>query len=141
MGLRCSNPHSHPSGSSSRVLTQEVSALVERQTQALFGDVKALQRQMQEAVGAGVGSVEDLLHRVESAIAEKRVETVEMSAATQRRAVLEAVAFGSFLRDVEDSVDGTYQLLTAAGPGDGPEGGPTGPAAPPSGGSGPVTVL
>lgn len=34
-----------------------------------------------------------------------QVETLTMTVATQRRAVLEAVAFGTFLRDVETHVD------------------------------------
>lgn len=35
-----------------------------------------------------------------------------MTVATQRRAVLEAVAYGCFLRDVESWVDSDYSLLT-----------------------------
>ena len=37
-----------------------------------------------------------------------------MSVGTQRRAVLEAVAYGTFLRDIENYVDTEYQLLSAA---------------------------
>lgn len=35
----------------------ESAQLTERQTQALFGDIKALQRDMQEAVGQDAGSM------------------------------------------------------------------------------------
>jgi hypothetical protein len=34
---------------------------------------------------------------------------------TQRRAVLEAVAYGCFLRDVESWVDSEFELLTPIG--------------------------
>lgn len=120
---------------------------MERQTHALFGDVKALQHQMQEAIGAGVTSVDDLMQRVESAVAEQRVETVTLPAATQRRAVLEAVAFGAFLRDVEEWVDGNYHLLTphtggSSGPGGlGGLGGDPPPAPQSPSAGGPLTML
>lgn len=71
-----------------------------------------------------------------------QVEVMTVSVATQRRAVLEAIAFGSFLRDVETYVDTEYQLLTpsssASGGGGlsgfGPMGGPD--DGPDDGGSG-----
>lgn len=64
--------------------------------------------------------------RAEKAVQGDEVATVTMSLATQRRAVLEAVAFGTFLRDTEAMVDTTYGLLHAlpsggGGPGGGPE--------------------
>jgi hypothetical protein len=39
-----------------------------------------------------------------------------MTVATQRRCVLEAVAFGTFLRDVETNVQSDYNLLTPLPP-------------------------
>jgi hypothetical protein len=98
--------------STARVVSAEGAALVERQTSALFGDIKELTRQMQDAVGGGVGSAEELYARIQSAVAGNKIETVTMSVATQRRCVLEAVAFGSFLRDVEGFVGNEYGLLT-----------------------------
>ena len=99
----------------------EGAALVERQTRALFGDIKQLQQQMQEAVGKNAISMEDLMQRVQQAVAEEAVESVTMTVGTQRRAVLEAVAYGCFLRDVETDVEDKYALLTplssAGGPG------------------------
>ncbi|GBF90000.1 hypothetical protein Rsub_02706 [Raphidocelis subcapitata] len=95
-----------------RVVSAEGAALVERQTAALFGDIKELTRQMQDAVGGGVGSAEELYARIQAAVAGNKIETVTMSVATQRRCVLEAVAFGSFLRDVEGHVGNEYGLLT-----------------------------
>ncbi len=41
------------------------------------------------------------MQRMAEAVAKDEIETVTMSVGTQRRAVLEAVAFGTFLRDVE----------------------------------------
>lgn len=40
------------------------------------------------------------------------METLTLTVGTQRRAVLEAVAYGVFLRDVESWVDGEYELLS-----------------------------
>ncbi|KAL6776614.1 hypothetical protein ACKKBG_A21835 [Auxenochlorella protothecoides x Auxenochlorella symbiontica] len=95
-----------------KLVTQEGGALVERQTKALFGDPKALQRQMQEAVGKDIASLDDLMERVQKAVADGKVETLTLTVGTQRRAVLEAVAYGVFLRDVESWVDGEYALLS-----------------------------
>ena len=96
-----------------RLVTVEGAALVERQTKALFGDVKALQTQMQEAVGSDAASMDELMARVQQAVANGSVEVLDMTVGTQRRAVLEAVAYGCFLRDVEGWVDRDYGLLTA----------------------------
>jgi hypothetical protein len=57
-------------------------------------------------------SVEEVMSRISSAVESDSVETIQMSAATQRRAVLEAVAFGTFLRDVEGWIADEYGLLT-----------------------------
>lgn len=50
--------------------------------------------------------------QLQDAVAKDEVESLNITVGTQRRAVLEAVAFGTFLRDVESYVDGEYQLLT-----------------------------
>lgn len=97
-----------------RLVTREGAALVERQTEALFGDAKKLQAEMQDAVGQDAASMEELMQRVQEAVASDKVESITMTVATQRRAVLEAVAYGCFLRDVESWVDTDYGLLTAA---------------------------
>lgn len=50
----------------SRVLqSNEGARLVETQVQALFGDLKMLQDQMQQAVGQDATSMEDLMQRVQ----------------------------------------------------------------------------
>lgn len=97
-----------------RLVTREGAALVERQTEALFGDAKKLQAEMQDAVGQDAASMEELMQRVQEAVAADKVESITMTVATQRRAVLEAVAYGTFLRDIETWVDTDYGLLTAA---------------------------
>jgi hypothetical protein len=96
-----------------RLFSVEGAALVERQTEALFGDPKALQREMQEAVGQDAASVEELMKRVQEAVESDRVSNITVTVATQRRAVLEAVAYGCFLRDIETWVDTEYGLLSA----------------------------
>eukprot|EP00798_Chlamydomonas_sp_ICE-L_P020194 gene20194-26937_t len=77
-----------------------------------MGDVKSLQMQMQRTVGAEATSMEDLMQKMAKAVEEDKVETLSMTVATQRRAVLEAVAYGTFLRDVESWVQTDYDLLT-----------------------------
>ncbi|KAI3427925.1 hypothetical protein D9Q98_006317 [Chlorella vulgaris] len=98
-----------------RLVTVESAALTERQTQALYGDIKALQADMQSAVGQDASSMEEIMQRVQQAVTDGRVETVVMTVGTQRRAVLEAIAYGCFLRDVESWVDTEYELLTPVG--------------------------
>lgn len=58
---------------------------------------------------------EEIMQRVQQAVTDGRVETVVMTVGTQRRAVLEAIAYGCFLRDVESWVDTEYELLTPVG--------------------------
>lgn len=95
-----------------RLVTREGAALVERQTEALFGDAKELQEEMQKAVGQDAASMEELMQRVQEAVANDKVQNTTMTVATQRRAVLEAVAYGCFLRDIENWVNAEYGLLT-----------------------------
>lgn len=88
-------------------------SLVERQTTGLFGPVEQLSAQMAAAIGPDVQSREDFMRRMASAIEAGTVETVTLPYATQRRLVLEAVAFGAFLRDVEEGVIAKHEgLLT-----------------------------
>ena len=63
------------------------------------------------------------MERVGGAVADGRVESLTISVSTQKRAVLEAVAFGTFLRDVESRVDNDYALLTPAASGPRADGG------------------
>ena len=86
-------------------------ALVERQTTGLFGSIEALQKQMADAIGQDVSSAEDFMMRMRRAIADGAVDSLTLPYAQQRRVVLEAVAFGSFLRDVEGRVGAEQQAL------------------------------
>lgn len=52
----------------SRMLSQESVAIVETQTSALFGDIRKLQEQMQNAVGQDISSYEELMTRVQVTI-------------------------------------------------------------------------
>lgn len=101
-----------------RIVSTEGAALVERQTTALFGSVEHLTQQMAQAIGTEVKSREDFMQRMNTAMQTGQIDTVTLPYSTQRRVVLEAVAFGAFLRDVETRL-GTGDhalLLTAAGP-------------------------
>lgn len=60
-------------------------------------------------------------------MAKDTVEALSITVGTQRRAVLEAIAFGTFLRDVESYVDSEYQLLTPVLPAGRGGGGPSRP--------------
>jgi len=97
-----------------RLVSVEGMALVERQTIGLFGKISDLQREMQEAVGEmnEIADMQELVRKLQQAVVEDKVQTVTMTAATQRRMVLEAVAYGTFLRDVETMIDDEYALLT-----------------------------
>ena len=67
---------------------------------------------MQEKVGTDASSMQELMDRVQQAVMSGAVESLTMTVGTQRRAVLEAVAFGTFLREVEGWVETDYALLT-----------------------------
>ena len=60
--------------------------------------------------------MEELMESVKNAVNSEAVESVAITVGTQRRAVLEAVAFGTFLRDVETFVETEYALLTPPNP-------------------------
>ena len=94
-----------------RIVSLEGVALVERQTTGLFGSIEALQKQMADAIGQDVASAEDFMMRMRRAIADGSVDSLTLPYAQQRRVVLEAVAFGSFLRDVEGRVGAEQQAL------------------------------
>ena len=64
-----------------------------------------------QAVGQ-VSSAEEAQLAFQNAIQNDEVKTVTMFVSTQRRAVLEAVAFGTFVRDKEIFVDTNFGLLT-----------------------------
>ena len=104
--------------STARMVSREGMALAERQTGALFGDISDLASQMQKALEEGVDgdrspitSAEMLAERMSDVVSADRVATITVDYATQKRVVLEAVAFGTFLRDVEEKVGG-HELLT-----------------------------
>lgn len=67
-------------------------------------------------MGDNASSMQEAIERMARAVEQDRVETVTMAVGTQRRSVLEAVAFGCFLRDVETWVQDEYALLTPIPP-------------------------
>ena len=96
-----------------RIVSLEGVALAERQTGALFGSLEELQKELMEAVGDSATTPEELMQRVQEVVANNDVETLTLPYAAQRRLGLEAVAFGSFLRDSESQVEfNAERLLT-----------------------------
>jgi len=109
-----------------RIVSLEGVVLAERQTGALFGSVEELAQEMQSALqegGQDITTQDELMSRVKEVVGSGKVKTVTINISTQRRVVLEAVAFGSYLRDVETYVDGCDgRLLTPAPSARGPSG-------------------
>merc|ERR1712003_126145 len=104
-----------------QILSKEGSTLVERQTRGLFGDINELQEEIKRALGGDdqdvLSSPQDLLMRLQEVIATGEVRSLTLTVAAQRRVVLEAVAFGAFLRDIENYVaKETVGLLTGNSP-------------------------
>ena len=99
-----------------RIVSLEGVALVERQTTGLFGSIEFLSKQMSEAIGEDISSAEEFMIRMRNAIASGAIESIALPYAQQRRVVLEAVAFGAFLRDVEGRVGDERHLLTPVAP-------------------------
>ena len=97
-----------------RIVSAEGAALVERQTSAVLGDIKKLTAEIQQAVGRDATSMDEVMKRMANAVEKDEVATLTMTVGTQRRAVLEAVAFGTLLRDVETWVATDYGILTPA---------------------------
>lgn len=99
-----------------RIVSAEGVTLVERHTGALFGSMDGLQAEMQQVLEANgpAENPKELMERIQSAVMDEKVATLTLTYSTQRRIILEAVAFGSFLRDVETRVDTDYHLLTPA---------------------------
>eukprot|EP00240_Pyramimonas_obovata_P002074 CAMPEP_0118922570 /NCGR_PEP_ID=MMETSP1169-20130426/1450_1 /TAXON_ID=36882 /ORGANISM="Pyramimonas obovata, Strain CCMP722" /LENGTH=445 /DNA_ID=CAMNT_0006863465 /DNA_START=140 /DNA_END=1477 /DNA_ORIENTATION=+ len=99
-----------------RIVSSEGVTLVERHTGALFGSIDGLQTEMQAALEeeGPAENPQQLMERIQHAVMDDKVATLTLTYSTQRRIILEAVAFGSFLRDVETHVDTEYALLTPA---------------------------
>jgi len=96
-----------------RIVSMEGVTLVERHTAALFGSIESLSKQMQEAMGPEpIESPQELIAKIKEVVDSDKVACLKLTYGTQRRIILEAVAFGSFLRDVETNVDNVHGLLT-----------------------------
>eukprot|EP00793_Prasinoderma_coloniale_P000915 PRCOL_00007005-RA len=88
--------------------------LLQEYTASLFGSVQELQTEMQEVMeGGDFDSPEAMMERMQEAIANEEVQAMTFTFSDQRRVILEAVAFGSFLRDSEAYVElEAAELLT-----------------------------
>jgi hypothetical protein len=92
-----------------RFATLESTQMVQDYLKALFGDVKVLMRQIQEVVNepTPVTTPEEYTERMLKAVELNKIDMVEITVTGLRRMVLEAVAFGTFLKDAESFVEVT----------------------------------
>mmetsp|Transcript_21762 Transcript_21762/g.39124 ORF Transcript_21762/g.39124 Transcript_21762/m.39124 type:complete len:560 (-) Transcript_21762:1666-3345(-) len=99
-----------------RIVSVEAARLIQDYESALFGDLGELQQQFNDALTAEGPPMtpNELMDRMKSAVEEEKVDVLIMNFTDQRRIVLEAVAFGTFLRDAESTIDANspYPLLT-----------------------------
>jgi hypothetical protein len=100
------------------VMSQEAGAVVQNYIRFLLGDVGEMMRQVKETLGQGTPGAgpEDQRLRLLQAVAEGQVDSIVIAAEDVWRLALEAVAFGSFLKEAETAVELTAEvpLLTPA---------------------------
>jgi hypothetical protein len=86
---------------------QETAAVVQEYLNALFGDVPELMQQINEVVNEPhpVTSPEEYTERMAAAAAMDRVAMLDIGVADLHRLVLEAVTFGTVLKDAEGFVE------------------------------------
>ena len=96
----------------SRILSVEGLSVVQRHVSSVFGNVEELQRQIGEVCGGDkVQSIEEFQENFQMAVQSDSIETLTLTYGAQRRIILEGVAFGSFLRDAEERVEGAPEVL------------------------------
>ncbi|KAK3279337.1 hypothetical protein CYMTET_12772 [Cymbomonas tetramitiformis] len=88
----------------SKFSSTKAELVAERHTSALFGDFKELSRCMRETI-ADSYSPDEVRQRIEEAMRAGEVESLSLPIQAVRRLVLEAVAVGTCLWDVERRVD------------------------------------
>lgn len=81
---------------------------------------------VQKAVGNEFVSLDELMKKVAEEMKAGNLDAVSLTVGNQRRMILEAVAFGTFLRDVEGNIGSHYQSLLTATSGRGPDSQPPG---------------
>jgi len=84
--------------------SQEARAVADRHTQALFGDLDVLSRQLQR-VANEANKTEDLHRCMERAMRDGEVDAIELPIEGVQCMVLQAVAFGTYLWDCERRMD------------------------------------
>ena len=110
-----------------KVVSTEGVALLQEYTNSLFGSVQDLQTEMQNVMeGKEFDSQEKMFEAMQAALEGDEIQALTLTFADQRRVILEAVAFGSFLRDTEAYVEVSHTSLLTPAPS-----GPGGPGAPP----------
>jgi len=96
------------------LMSQEAASVIQDYIHSLLGDFSEMMRQIQATIWRAPSpprTTEDMRQRLVQALVDGHLASVVVSPADLRRLALEAVAFGSFLRDAEAAVE-----LTAAEP-------------------------
>jgi len=92
---------------SASLMSQEAAVLLQEYQYAHFGNIRDLQKEMAQAIGpmeSPQPSQDQIVKKITEAVENDIVQTIVITFADQRRLILEAVAFGSFLREVEDHI-------------------------------------
>lgn len=105
------------------ISTMEARKVMELQISALFGDLRAMKEQFMNILGQ-VSSPEEAQMRMVQAIENDEVESIKFTSQDLTRLVLEAVAYGSLLKDAEKQVNIVYDLTPRPPRPDGSQDGP-----------------
>jgi len=95
------------------VASVEAQMAMEAQVTALFGDLRMLKEKLVNSLGM-VSSNEEATRKLEQAIQMNEVASLRITSDDLRRLVLEAVAYGALLIDMEKQVDTLYELTPAS---------------------------
>lgn len=101
------------------VASWEAEEVLERHVGAIFGDMRKLQSELLEALRitprehASLDEDASVKERLQQAIAERRVASIQLSVSDLRRVALEGCAFGTLLSAAEAETDSAYDLSAA----------------------------
>jgi len=95
------------------IASVEAQMAMETQVTALFGDLRVLKEKLVSALGM-VSSNEEATRKLEQAIQSNEVASLRITSDDLRRLVLEAVAYGALLIDMEKQADTLYELTPAS---------------------------
>ena len=90
----------------SRMLSQEAVAVSHKHCNELFGDQQQLYKQFEKALctPSPPRDEEEGMKRMQDAISQKKVDTLEMAVHHHKTLILQAIAVGCYLRDAESRI-------------------------------------